>query len=133
MPTASFAKFQTGVEGLVEGVTLQTDSFAIKLASAVNASAGTITEVANGNGYATGGNTCGTNSTGTQSAGTYTLTLSNPATWTASGAVGPFQYAVLTDTTAGVNLGYWDYGTPISLASADTFAFAFTAGAFAVA
>lgn len=133
MPTVAYNKFQPGVEGLVEGVNLQTDSFAIKLASAVNASLGTITEVANGNGYTTGGNTCGTNTTATQSAGTYKLTLANPATWTASGAVGPFQYAVLVDTTAGVNVGYWDYGTPISLASGDTFAFTFSAEALAVA
>lgn len=133
MPTVAYNKFQPGVEGLVEGVNTQTDSFAIKLASAVNATAGTITEVANGNGYTTGGNTCGTNTTAAQTAGTYKLTLANPATWTASGAVGPFQYAVLVDTTAGVNLGYWDYGTPISLASGDTFAFTFSAEALAVA
>ena len=133
MPTVAYNKFQPAVEGLVEGVNLQTDSFAIKLASAVNASLGTITEVANGNGYITGGNTCGTNTTPTQTAGTYKLTLANPATWTASGAVGPFQYAVLVDTTAGVNVGYWDYGTPISLASGDTFAFTFSAEALAVA
>lgn len=133
MPTVSYNKFQPGVEGLVESVNCGTDSFAIKLASAVNAAAGTFTEVANGNGYTTGGNSVGTNSTPTQSAGTYTVTLANPATWTATGAVGPFQYAVLTDTTAGVNLGYWDYGSAISLATGDTFTFTFSAGAFAVA
>ena len=133
MPTVSYNKFQPGVEGLLEGVNCGTDSFAIKLASAVNASAGTFTEVANGNGYTTGGNSAGTNSTPTQSAGTYTVTLSNPATWTATGAMGPFQYAVLTDTTASVNLGYWDYGSAITLASGDTFTFTFSAGAFSVA
>lgn len=132
MPTVSFNKFQPGVEGIVEGINAGTDTFVIKLASAVNAAAGTFTEVANGNGYTTGGNTCGTNSTATQSGGTYTVTLSNPATWTASGAVGPFQYAVLVDSTAGVNIGYWDYGSPISLASGDTFQFTFSTSAFTV-
>lgn len=132
MPTVAYNKFQPGVEGLLEGVNCQTDSFVIKLASAVNASLGTITEVANGNGYTTGGNSAGTNSTPTQSAGTYTVTLSNPTAWTASGSVGPFQYAVLTDSTAGVNLGYWDYGTPITLATGDQFVFTFPAGAFSV-
>ena len=63
MPTVAFTKFQPGVEGLVEGINLQTDSFAIKLASAVTTSTGAITEVANGNGYTTGGNTVGVNST----------------------------------------------------------------------
>lgn len=133
MPTVAYNKFQPGVEGIVEGVNLGTDSFVIKLASAVNASLGTITEVANGNGYTTGGNSAGTNSTPTQAAGTYTVTLSNPTAWTASGAVGPFQYAVLTDSTAAVNLGYWDYGAPITMASGDQFVFTFPAGAFSVA
>ena len=133
MPTVAYNKFQPGVEGLVEGVNLQTDSFAIKLASAVTASTGAITEVANGNGYTTGGNSVGVNSTGAHSAGTYSCTLANPTAWTASGAVGPFQYAVLTDTTAGVNMGYWDYGTPISLATGDTFTFTFSGVAFTVA
>lgn len=127
MPTVSFNKFQPGVEGLVEGVNLQTDSHSIKLASAVNASLGTFTEVANGNGYTTGGNSIGVNSTVTQSAGTYSVTLANPTAWTAAGGtVGPFQYAVWTDTTAGVNIGYWDYGTPITLAIGDTFTFTFS-------
>ena len=133
MPTVAYNKFQPGAEGLVEGVNAGTDTFVIKLASAVNAAAGTFTEVANGNGYTTGGNTCGTNSTATQSGGTYTVTLSNPSTWTATGAVGPFQYAVLVDSTAGINLGYWDYGSAISLASGDTFQFTFGSNAFTVA
>lgn len=133
MPTVAFTKFQPAVEGLVEGINLQTDSFAIKLASAVTVATGAITEVANGNGYTTGGNTVGVNSTGTQSAGTYSCTLANPTAWTASGAVGPFQYAVLVDTTAGVNMGCWDYGAPISLASGDTFTFTFSGVAFTVA
>lgn len=132
MPTVSFNKFQPGVEGLLEGVNAGTDSFVIKLASAVNATAGTITEVANGNGYTTGGNSAGTNTTPTQSGGVYSVTLTNPTAWTATGAVGPFQYAVLTDSTAGVNIGYWDYGSAISLASGDTFTFTFSGAAFTV-
>jgi hypothetical protein len=133
MPTVAYTKFQPGAEGLVEGVNAGTDTFVIKLASAVNAAAGTFTEVANGNGYTTGGNTCGTNSTATHSGGTYTVTLTNPATWTATGAVGPFQYAVLVDSTASINLGYWDYGSAVNLATGDTFQFTFSGGAFTVA
>lgn len=132
MPTVAFNKFNPGAEGLAEGVNAGTDTFAIKLASAVTVATGAITEVANGNGYTTGGNTCGTNSTPTQSGGTYSVTLSNPTAWTASGAVGPFQYAVLVDTTAGVNIGYWDYGTPITMAASDTFAFTFPGAALTI-
>lgn len=132
MPTVAYSKFQPGVEGLVEGVNLQSDSFSVVLASAVNVSAGTFTEVANGNGYTTGGNSVGVNSTVTQSAGTYSCTLANPTVWTATGSVGPIQYAVLRDTTAGVNLGYWDYGSAVTLALGETFTFTFSGVAFTV-
>ena len=63
-------------------------------------------------------------------AGTYTFTLGNPATWTASGAVGPFRYAVLWDTTTGTPVAQWDYGSSISLASGDTFQFTFSGNVF---
>lgn len=129
MPTASYAKFQTAIEPLLEGINVGSDTWVIKLASAVNASAGTITEIANGNGYTTGGNSC-TVTSATQSAGTYTFTLGNPAVWTATGAISNIQYAVLTDTTTGTNVAYWDYGAPVSLASGDTFTFTFSGNVF---
>lgn len=96
-----------------------TDTWVIKLATAVNASAGTITEVANGNGYTTGGNAA-TTSTATQTAGTYKLVLNSPAVWTSSGAGFTFQYAVLTDTTTGTNVAYWDYGSSQAVAVGET-------------
>ena len=55
MPTVSYNKFTPSVENLVDGINAGTDSWAIKLGSAVNQAAGTVTEVANGNGYSTGG------------------------------------------------------------------------------
>lgn len=119
MPTASYNKFTPAVENMLEGINAGTDSWAIKLATAVNQAAGTITEVANGNGYTTGGNAAGVSSA-TQAAGTYKLVLANPAVWTASGAGFSFQYAVLVDTTAGVNVGYWDYGSSQTVAAGET-------------
>ena len=56
MPTASYNKFQPAVENLLENIDAGSDSWVIKLATAVDAAAGTITEVANGGGYTTGGN-----------------------------------------------------------------------------
>ena len=116
---ATYNKFQPAIETLFEGSNAGTDSWVIKRATAVNASAGTITEVANGNGYTTGGNAA-TTSTSTQSAGTYKLVLTSPAVWTASGAGFSFQYAVLVNSTTGTNVGYWDYGSSQAVAAGET-------------
>ena len=119
MPTASYNKFQPAIETLFEGINTGTDSFVIKLATAVSAAAGTITEVANGNGYTTGGNAASTTSS-SQSGGTYKLVLASPTAWTATGAGFSFQYAVLTDSTTGTNIAYWDYGSSQTVAAGET-------------
>jgi hypothetical protein len=119
MPTASYNKFQPAIENLFENINAGSDTWAIKLATAVNASAGTITEVANGNGYTTGGNAA-TVTSASQTSGTFKLVLASPSVWTASGAGFTFQYAVLTDTTTGTNVAYWDYGSSQAVASGET-------------
>ena len=119
MPTASYNKFQPAIENLFENINAGSDTWAIKLATAVNASAGTITEVANGNGYTTGGNAASVTSA-SQTGGTFKLVLASPSVWTASGAGFTFQYAVLTDTTTGTNVAYWDYGSSQAVASGET-------------
>jgi galactitol-specific phosphotransferase system IIC component len=119
MPTASYNKFQPAIENLFENINAGSDTWAIKLATAVNASAGTITEVANGNGYTTGGNAA-TVTSASQTGGTFKLVLASPSVWTASGAGFTFQYAVLTDTTTGTNVAYWDYGSSQAVASGET-------------
>jgi len=116
---ATYNKFTPAIETLFEGSNAGTDTWVVKLATAVNQSAGTITEVANGNGYTTGGNSAAV-STATQTAGTYKLVLSSPSAWTASGAGFTFQYAVLTNSTTGTNVGYWDYGVSQAVASGET-------------
>ena len=119
MPTASYNKFQPAIENLFENINAGTDSWAIKLATAVDAAAGTITEVANGNGYTTGGNAA-TVASSTQTGGTFKLVLNSPSTWTATGAGFSFQYAVLTDTTTSTNVAYWDYGSSQAVAANET-------------
>lgn len=119
MPTASYNKFQPAIENLFENINAGSDTWAIKLATAVNASAGTITEVANGNGYTTGGNAA-TVTSAAQTSGTFKLVLASPSVWTASGAGFTFQYAVLTDTTTGTNVAYWDYGSSQAVTSGET-------------
>ena len=119
MPTASYNKFQPAIENLFEGINAGSDSWAIKLGTAVNAAAGTFTEVANGNGYTTGGNAV-TITSSAQTGGTYKLVLTSPSVWTATGAGFSFQYAILTDTTTGTNVAYWDYGTSQAVAATET-------------
>jgi hypothetical protein len=116
---ATYNKFQPAIEVLFEGANSGTDSWVIKLATAVNASAGTITEVANGGGYTTGGNAA-TTSSATQTAGTYKLVLNSPSVWTASGGGFTFQYAVLVDSTTSTNVAYWDYGSSQAVAVGET-------------
>ena len=116
---AVYNKFQPAIENLFEGINAGSDTWVIKLATAVSQVAGTITEVANGNGYTTGGNAAATVSA-TQSGGTYKLVLSSPTAWTASGAGFSFQYAVLVDSTTGTNVAYWDYGSSQAVAAGET-------------
>jgi galactitol-specific phosphotransferase system IIC component len=119
MPTATYNKFQPAIENLFENINAGSDTWYIKLATAVNAAAGTITEVANGNGYTTGGNAA-TVTSATQTGGTYKLVLASPTTWTATGAGFSFQYAVLVDTTTSTNVAYWDYGSSQAVAAGET-------------
>lgn len=119
MPTSAYNKFQPGVDTLLKSANVGTDAWAIKLGTAVNAALGTFTEVANGNGYVTGGNAVTTTSS-TTTAGVLKLVLTSPAVWTGSGAGFAFQYAILVDTTAGVNVAYWDYGASQAVAVGET-------------
>lgn len=119
MPTASYNKFTPAIESLMEAGNAGTDTWVVKLGTAVNQAAGTFTEVANGNGYTTGGNST-TISSATQSSGTYKLVLTDPAVWTATGAGFSFQYAVLVNSTTSTNVAYWDYGSSQAVAAGET-------------
>ena len=82
-----------------------------------------ITEISAGNGYTAGG-TAASIVSSAQSSGTYKLTLAD-VVFTATGAVGPFRYAVLYDDTpsspADPLIAWWDYGSPVTLANGETF------------
>lgn len=74
--------------------------------------------------------------TSAQTSGTYKLVLAD-LTLTASGAVGPFQYIYLYDdnSTGDKLIGYYDYSSPVTLASGDTFTLNFdgSSGALTIA
>jgi hypothetical protein len=126
---ATFNKFNAFVENLAEKVhDLGADTLKVYLSNtapvATNSVKADIAEISAGNGYTAGGNTA-TVTSSSQSSGTYKLVLGDPATWTASGSVGPFRYAILYNDTptspADPLIGWWDYGSSITLASGETF------------
>lgn len=129
---ASFNKFNQFVADLASGVhQLQTGTtHVLKVALtntaplATNSILGNITEVANGNGYTTGGISVGT-ITGAQTSGTFKLTGGTDPVWTASGAGFTARYAVLYNDTptspADPLIGWWDYGSSVTLAAGETF------------
>lgn len=91
------------------------------------------TEVANGNGYTTGGVTV-TVSSASQTSGTETVVTSVASpTWTATGSMGPFRYVVLYNSTQGGLVSYWDFGSSLTLAASDTFTATFGANLFTLA
>ena len=133
---ASFNKFQQFAYDLSTKVhDLNADTINVALSdTAPSASTGKvwadITEITAGNGYTAGGSD--TANTGAGSGGTYTVTGTN-VTWTASGgSIGPFQYVVLVNTTPTSPLkpliGWWDYGSALTLAAGDSFTVKFNGG-----
>lgn len=129
---ATFTKFYCFVEDLAEKVhNLGADTLKVMLTNSAPTTSNTvktdITEIAAGNGYTAGGHTTSASSSA-QTSGTYKLVVSDVVI-TASGAIGPFRYAVLyNDTSTSDSLiGYADYGSSISLASGETFTIDFDA------
>lgn len=123
---ATFNKFQSFVENVCEKVhNLGADTLKIMLTNSAPVNTNTvkanITQIANGNGYTTDG-TAVTITSSAQTSGTYKL-VGNDVVFTATGAMGPFRYAVLYNSTAtnGELIGWWDYGSAVTLASGETF------------
>lgn len=125
---ATFNKYQDFVEQLIRGVH-DFDAHTFKLAlftathtpSAGDTSYSSLTnEVANGNGYVTGGATL--TITVNEATGVATVDSSVDASWTGTGAGFSYRYAVLyNDTAAGKNLVcYWDEGVTVTVGVGET-------------
>lgn len=128
---ATYNKFYDFSEQLVRGThNFASNVFKVYLSNDTpSQSADTVkadlAEISAGNGYTAGG----TSTTITISETTGTTTVSGTQVqWTATGAVGPFRYAVLyNDTSASDNLvAWWDYGSSISLANGESFTVKFS-------
>lgn len=75
------------------------------------------------NGYTSGGHNA-TISGSSESGGTYTLACVTDVVITATaGGIGPFRYVLLYNDTSTDDqlIGYWDYGSSITLAVGETF------------
>lgn len=135
---ASFVKYECFSETLSEKAhNLDTDVLKIALTNtapnvATHATLADITEISAGNGYTAGGADT-TNST-SRASGTTSI-VGVDVVWTASGGtIGPFRYVVLyNDTTSDNLIGYWDYGSAVTLQIGETFTADFGASMFTVA
>jgi hypothetical protein len=88
------------------------------------------TDLSTGAGYTAGGTTIASTAY-TETSGTATLTGSN-VVFTATGSLGPLRYTPLyNDTASGKNaLGWYDYGSSVTLASGETFTINISSGIF---
>jgi hypothetical protein len=128
---ATFTKYNIFAEDLankVHDLFGTTDTLKVALTNtAPNASThavrADITELSTGNGYTSGGADVQNDSTRTGAVVTVTAT---DVVWTASGgSIGPFRYVVLYNDTptspADPLIGYYDYGSSITVLTGETF------------
>jgi hypothetical protein len=137
---ASFVKCYNFVEnlGLGGGMNLHTDTLKVFLtASTPNQTTTSVysdlTDLGTAYGYTAGG--ADTQNTASESSGTLTV-VGTDYEWTASGgSIGAFRYAVLYDDTTSSKwvIGWWDYGSSVTLASGEKFKTDFGASMFTIA
>lgn len=101
-----------------------TDVFKVYLTNTVPVASNTVyntpADLVTANGYTAGGVSIGT-ITGAQAAGVMSFAGGTNPAWTASGGSIVFQWAVLYNSTTGVLIGWWDYGTTLTLTNGNTF------------
>ena len=131
---ATFNKYNCFVENLAEKVhNLQSDTLKVALTNPAPTAADTVWNTTvypapvAANGYTAGGNSL-TVSSSSQTSGTYKLVIADTVFTATSGGIGPFRYVVLYNSTAsGAVIGYYDYGSSITLADTETFTVDFDA------
>lgn len=130
---ATFNKFQDFSQQLTEGTqNFGTDVYKIALSNsapvATNTVLANITQITATNGYVSGGNT--TTVTVSETTGTTTVSGTQVVFTASGGSIGPFRYVVLyNDTTTSPSkplVGWWDYGSAVTLADTETFTVKFS-------
>jgi hypothetical protein len=88
-----------------------------------------ITDLGTGNGYTAGGAVFASTAY-SQTGGVATLTGSNIVITASSGSIGPERYSfVYNNTAAGKNgIGWWDYGSSVTLTAGETFTINISSG-----
>ena len=138
---ATFNKFESFSEHLAEKVhNLDSDLLDCYLSNATpSASADSfkadLAEISTGNGYAGPQDTQNATS---RSGGTTSVTGVDIVVTASGGSVGPFRYTVLqnnpvTSPSADALIGWWDYGSAITLAATETFTIDFGSSMFTIA
>lgn len=129
---ATFNKFNSFVEALAEKLhNLGSDTLTVALTAAAAAPVATNTVLANLTqvAYTNCSARAITTTTSAQTTGTYKLVLADLVLTASGGTVGPFRYVVIYNDTA-LNdelIGWYDYGSDITLASGETFTIDFDA------
>ena len=134
---ASFNKVNDFVVNAVHNMDLASDQIKVALTNTApgsessnptadgNGIVGNLTEIS----YSNVSSRNVTTSSSSQSGGVYKLVVAD-LTLTASGTVGPFRYIYIFDDTvsspADPIIGYYDYGTSLTLNSGDTFTLDFS-------
>ena len=141
---ATFNKFQSFVTAMAAGthknaLNADSDTLKVYLSNATpSASLDTIktelAEITNENGYAA---PVDAQNAATTATGTITVVGTDLTITASGGTVGPFRYAVLYNDTptapADPLIGWWDYGSPITLQDGESFTVDFGASMFTIA
>lgn len=138
-PIAAYQKFQSFVAALANKIhNFSSDVLTIALCATANAPVATNTQLSNLTqiAYTNLSTRVVSTTSSLQTAGTYKY-IAADLVLTASGAVAAFQYVVLYNDTATNDelVGWWDYGSSVTLANTDTFTIDFdnTNGVFQLA
>jgi hypothetical protein len=137
---ATFNRYEVFSENVAEKVhDLNADTLKVALSNtapnaATHETLSQATEISAGNGYTAGG---ADTQNATSRSGAVTSVTGVDITWTASGGtIGPFRYAILYNDTptspADPLIGWWDYGSGVTLQIGEQFVVDFGSSMFTV-
>lgn len=138
---ASFVKYEVFSENLAEKVhNLDADTLKVMLSNAApNVATHNVradsTELSTGGGYTSGGTD--TQNATSRTGGTTSVTGVDVVFTASGGTIGNFRYVILYNDTptspADPLIGYWDYGSSITLNDTETFTVDFGSSMFTIA